>query len=149
VAINFEGDYYFGTWESPVFPAPELQTVRSKFAGVRGESEIMLESGGRTIQIHGKIHNRFADPQSLNAFLDHLDDQVGQHGTLEIVNQGPNAWSAGGVPRTFRHCTFEGFAKDAGPSGGALADNIGLLDGGKPSWWIEGTLTWRQLSTAT
>jgi hypothetical protein len=67
---------------------------------------------------------------------------------LEITAIGPNAWSTGGVPRIFRHCTFEGFSKDAGPTSGALPDNIGLLDGNIPSWWIEGILTWRQLSTA-
>ena len=139
--IEFNGNFIQGTHESPTCGAPEGQTVRTKFAGVRGESEIRLEQGGRQITIRIWLHNRYASSAPLLAAIRQLDDMVLQHGDLRITN-GP----FGGVPAVYPNCTFEGFAKDPGTEAGPLPDNAGTLDGATPSWWCIGTLTWRQLS---
>ncbi len=139
--IKFNGEDIHGTHESPVFQAPALQTVRSYFAGVQGESEIRLGRKGRPITINIVLHNGYSQPESLVAQLRNLEQKVGNHGVLQIV-----AGQWGGVPQTFKNCTFEGFTKDPSPDAGPLPDNAGTLDGGVPSWWIRGVLVWHQLS---
>lgn len=140
-------DFLFpGTHASPVFMAPELQTVRTKFFGVKGESEITGESGARAISIHIRVHGQFTQSQSLMAILDSFDKQVGRHGTLRILSGQGTIW-AGGVPREYPNTTFEGFTKDGGDDSGPLPDNVGLLDGTTPSWWVDGTLVFHQLLT--
>lgn len=139
--IKFNGEDIHGTHESPAFQAPAHQTVRTPFAGVQGESEIRLGRKGRAIAINIILHNGYSQPAALINQLRALEQKVGNHGILQIV---PGPW--GGVPQTFKNCTFEGFTKDPSPDGGPLPDSVGTLDGSKPSWWIRGTLMWYQLS---
>lgn len=138
--IKFNGNDIYGTHESPVFQAPALQTVRTYFPAVQGESEIRLGRKGRPIAIRIVLHNGYTKEQ-LVAQVRTLDQTVGDHGILQIVH-GP--W--GGVPQTFRNCTFEGFTKDSENDAGPLPDIAGTLDGNKNSWWVRGTLVWHQLS---
>lgn len=145
--IEHNGNFFWGTHDSPVFTNPEFQSVRTKFFGVKGESEIRGETGGRIITIHVRLHNRWSSSDSLMSFLDNVDEWTGEHGDLRITNTGFPF--IGGVPRVYPSCTFEGFSKDPSDYGGPLPDLVGLLDGNVPSWWIMGTLQFRQLITGT
>jgi hypothetical protein len=138
--LQFNGAYIYGTHESVIHSPPTLQTVRTEFAGVIGESEIRLGRKARMLYAVIVLHNRYETSGALVNELERLDRLVGTHSQL-IVSRG--AW--GGVPRTFRNCTFEGFAKDQSPDSGPLADQVGTLDGANPSWWVRGVLAWRQL----
>lgn len=140
--IEFNGNLIHGTHESPKPTAPELQTARTKFSGVRGESEIRQQQGGRNITIRIKLHNGYTSFESLQAQIKALEDMVGQHGDLRIT-RGPY----GGLNRVYEFCTFEGFTEDPSPDSGPLPDNAGTLDGTTPSWWVDGWLAFRQLST--
>ncbi len=142
MAVEFNGNFFNGTHESPVYVPPALQTVRTHFAGVIGESEIRLGAKSRPIYIPILLHDKYPTSALLFAALDLMDSLVGDHGELRI-----NALPYGGVPRVFPNCTFEGFAKGQSPDTGPLADNVGLLDGTKPSWWVQGVLQFHQLST--
>lgn len=141
--IEHAGAPIYGTHESPAFNAPAWQAVRTGFSGVIGESEIRQGRKGRPITCRIKIHNRFGSAESLFAYIRSLDERVGQHGTLRVLRV-----NSVGAPAFYPNCTFEGFTKDPSPDSGALPDNVGLLDGANPSWWIEGVLQFYQLSTA-
>ncbi len=139
--IIFGNFNIYGTHQSVQRVAPELQVERTKFSGVRGVSEILQGTGGRYLTIHTKIHNRYATSDALLAYLRVLDNLVGGNATLTIV-KGP----FGGLPDSYPACTFHGFDRDPSDDAGPLPDKTGLLDGNIPSWWIEGTLKFYQLT---
>jgi len=139
--VIFDSIAIVGTHGSPVFVAPTLQRVSAEYAGVLGESELRLGRKARTIQIQIKLHDKHATSDALFTVLKSLDKMVGQHGVLAI-----GAGAYGGLLRTYKNCTFEGFNKDPQDDGGPLPDITGLLDGAVPSWWVDGTLLFRQLS---
>lgn len=144
MALTHDGGTFHGTHESPTMTAPELQTVRTKFAGVVGESEIRLGTGGRNITVPIILHNRYANSSRLMQRLEEYEGWIGDHGTLGFTTD-----ELGGIDAEFPNCTFEGFFKDASPDAGPLPDMVGLLDDYTPSWWVRGTLVFRQLSIET
>lgn len=140
--ITFDALDIPGTHEAPIASAPLNHSIRTKFASVNGESEIRLGRGGRLITCRIIIHGGYQSYNALDQKLSELDQAVNRNGDLNFT-PGP----FGGLQRTYQACTFQGFEKDPENTGGPLPDNIGLLDGTKPSWWVHGTLTWYQLST--
>jgi len=139
--VIFDGNPIVGTHGSPVFVAPTLQRVTAEYAGVLGESELRLGRKARTIQIQIKLHDKHATSDALFIILKSLDKMVGDHGVLAIA-----AGAYGGLIRNYKNCTFEGFSKSPSDDAGPLPDITGLLDGAVPSWWVDGTLSFRQLS---
>lgn len=131
-----------GTHESPVHQAPMNHSIRTKFAGVNGESEIRLGRGGRLITCRIMLHGGYSAFGELNSVLSELDHHVNEFGDL-VFSRG----AYGGLDRTYQACTFQGFEKDADPDSGPLPDLTGLLDGTPGSFWVRGTLTWYQLAT--
>lgn len=134
MAINFGQLAMPGTHGPILTTPPQIQVVRRKFFGIQGESEIYGSNGGRILTTHIWLHNRLTSKQAIVALLETLDAGVGQHADLVITTPG--------IPRTFKHCTFEGFTMD---EKGPLPDETGSLDGATPSWWCEGVLQWYQL----
>lgn len=132
--INFGQISMPGTHGPILTTPPQVQVVRRKFFGVRGESEIYGENAGRYLSTHIWLHNRLRTKQAIVSLLETLDAAVGTHADLVITTPG--------IPRTFKHCTFEGFEMgELGP----LPDESGSLDGVTQSWWCEGILRWYQL----
>ncbi len=139
--VIFDGVAIVGTHGSPVFVAPALMRATAEYAGVLGESELTLGRKARGILIHIKLHDKHATYTALFNFIKTLDKMVGKHGVLRIATG-----IYGGLARDYKNVTFEGFSKDPTDDAGPLPDNVGTLDGAKPSWWVDGTLAFRQLS---
>lgn len=110
---------------------PDLQTVRTKFPGVIGISELNLESGMRKLWTDIWLFNEY-DAAGIVALRRQLDVGVGLHGTLTVT---------GTLAETFEQCTFEGFQQDEGL--GPIPDVAGSL-GTTGKFWIAGRLTWTQ-----
>ncbi|HEX5498542.1 MAG TPA: hypothetical protein VFX03_04910 [Thermomicrobiales bacterium] len=134
MAIAFAGNTIPG-FHGPLDAAkPMLQTKRTKFAGVWGESEIVLGSGGRAVTCEIWLNSpAFGSSQALANFLAWLDVLVGVHGDLV---------ETGSVSRTFAGCTFEGFV-NSGPMRPAIGAGLS-----QASWLIPGTLHFYQLEIA-
>ena len=141
MGLIHDGGTFHGTHEAPTAQAPELQTVRTKFAGVIGESEIRLGTGGRNITVPIVLHDGYTSSWQLQERIREYEGWVGDHGTLEVFSD-----EVSGVDAEYPNCTFEGFFKDPSPDAGPLPDYVGLLDGYTPSWWVRGVLVFRQLS---
>jgi len=131
VALQFAGTPIPGFHEQLALAKPVLQTKRTKFAGIAGESELVLGSGGRSITCKIWLNApAFGSSQALANFLSQLDDLVGGHGDLV---------ETGAVNQTISDVTFEGFVND-GPMLPAIG--AGLSQG---SWFVPGTLHFYQL----
>jgi len=131
VAIAFNGTPIPGWHERIAAAKPMLQTKRTKFAGINGESEIVLGTGGRALECKIWINSpSFGSSQSLAQFLAQLDGLVGSHGPLV---------ETGSVQQTFNDVTYEGFV----PSGPYLpvVGGVGMNAG---TWFVEGTLHFYQ-----
>lgn len=138
MAIAFPNLEFPGTHESPQLAPPKLNAVRTHFAGTKGETELILGSGSRPIQIAYVMHSL-----SLNSAEDVVgkmityDQSIGYHGELEI---------SGAVPRKYSNCTFEGFT----PVGSPLRDVANTLNDGASEngeyWFVRGVLVFTQLS---
>lgn len=114
-------------------PPRELQQRSTKFWGVRGESVILGETGGRDLVVPVIIYdeNRFKTAQSLSRYIDvTLQNMIGKTRrlTVESLSDHPG----------FLDCTFIGFA--LGPEG-VKKDVAGTLGG---SFFCLGILTFRQ-----
>lgn len=137
--IVFNSRTIFGIHGPLWWQVPEFQSAKFKFFGLDGVSEINGGRGMRRIDTQIWIHNKFTTFRQLVAYLELLDRRVGEHGDLKVTSGG-----AGGVPRTYPHCTFLGFDPDR--ELGPLPDFTGQLDGiGTTTHWQAGTLTWNQL----
>ncbi len=126
----------FGSYEIPgdVLPfqpsSPELQAWRTKYAGVRGVSEIIGATGMRPIDIPIVLFGDFNSSGQLQSFLQTLDDRIGTNETVQIdsnAGQGP-----------YDNCTLIDYQPIKMP----LPDLAGLLDGG---WFMYLLLRFVQL----
>lgn len=97
------------------------------FANAKGESEIRMGHGGRTLQFHVVIHNNY-DQAGITRAINSVIGRINQSMSLKI-----DGWDE------FPNCTLKAWIPIAGP----LEDLAGTLDGG---WWAEGVLGFRQLS---
>ncbi len=122
--------------------SPGLQTWRTKYVGVFGVSEIVGETGSRSIEIPFLLHkgtatrqNGWRDPADLQQFLDvELINLQGENDELSLDS------SAGHGP--YAGCTFDGFKMVMFP----LLDVAGTIDGG---WHCIITLCFTQLAPRT
>jgi hypothetical protein len=117
-------------------PAPELQTWRTRFAGVQGESELVGTAGGRTLEFALMIHGSFATRNALRDYIQGTlnGSLIGEHDDIVFRGTSPN------FEHDWMHCTCEGFSMAPGSS--PLFDFAGTLDGG---WFVPGVLRFRQL----
>lgn len=141
MAIRFGSLDIPGIHESPQRVPLRLMVKRTDFSGVRGESEINQEPKGRPIVIPIMIFGNFRTGEQLMQFIKSLEARIGNNADLQILSTPKSP----GVPETFKYCTFEGFTRNQDSQAGPLPDTTGLLDGGTPSWWIQGYLTFYQL----
>ena len=134
MALTFDNLPVAGTHGPVLTLPPALQTKRTKFFGVKGESEIRGERGGRYIYTDIWLHDEYTSAAELATIIDELDVAVGTHGDLDV---------SGEVPRTYENCTFEGFTPI---EPGIMPDLTTQLDGiGDVTYWCAGRLTWFQL----
>ena len=134
MALLFPGVSLPGTNGPLIQTAPTLQTKRTKFFGVLGESEIIGYGGGRYLECTHWLYGGWTTPDQIKAALLAIDSAVGLHGTLTI---------SGSVSRPYENCTFEGFTFSH--LGILVCRDGGLGDGANPSFWVEGTVRWYQL----
>lgn len=112
---------------------PLLHVARTKFAGLRGETEIDLEHGGRPLEVHIWLNDAsFTSRGSLQNLLEQLDDRVGENGRLLVTHEDSTL-------RQFELCTFEGFLPDS--------DVLPAIGAGMPAgtYFCSGLLRWWQL----
>lgn len=133
MALKLETFEFKGTHGPVVRHQPDLQSKLTKFYGIRGESEIEDEAGGRLLTVSMWIHGGWDKQKDLEAYLDKLDINVGRlHGTLK---------ETGVVVQTFKDVTFNGFSME---SIGPLPDLAMGLVANTITWFTIGTLTFRQ-----
>ncbi len=117
----------------PFQPAsPMLQRFPTKYAGIKGESEIIGGTGSRMVEIPMVIFGEWESAGQLQEFLNTLTDLVGTNETVEIesnAEQGP-----------YDNCTLV----DWQPVRMPLPDVAGTLDGG---WFMYIMLRFIQLDT--
>ena len=133
MAISFLHLPLDGLHGGMLYGPPELQTVRTKFPGVIGISEIALESGMRAVWCDSWLFNDYTAAQIVQTRRQ-LDVGVGLHGTLTVT---------GNIPETFDECTFEGFLPDEAYNHQPIADVAGLL-GTAGRFFMVGRLLWTQ-----
>ena len=105
-----------------VVPPREPQEMTTKFWGVRGESRIYGDTGGRILDIPVLVYDaaQFPSRDRLSTYLDRTvnRDMMGKEATLTVGGV------AGHPP--FEHCSFEGCVIIDGPK----LDEAGTLGGG-------------------
>lgn len=133
MAIKFPGLTFPGVHGPVLHNAPALQTVRTKFPGVLGESEIRLGRGGRTIEIDLRLaSSSYTTAAAVDSQLRKYAKAVGTHGVLEIT---------GNLKHSFPNCTFEG----ATQLEDILPDPAGTLTGTANVYHTAIRLRWYQL----
>ncbi|MCH8870710.1 MAG: hypothetical protein IIC85_13440 [Chloroflexi bacterium] len=119
---DFEGTllpFFSSSWE------PVSRTTH--FPNAKGESEIRMGHGGRTLQFRILLHKGY-DQDAITRAIQSIHDRVNEVMTLTI-----DGWDE------FPNCTLKQFITTRGP----LEDLAGTLDEG---WWAEGILIFRQLA---
>lgn len=110
-----------------ILPAPfDFPIKRFKAFGVIGESEIQGGLGGRDLLTEIWLHNSYSSAANLESAINSLHSYSGHHGTLT---------ETGTVSRTWKNCTFIGYAQKRGP-----------IYSQKLGWFSIGDLLFRQLS---
>lgn len=111
---------------------PKLHVQRTQFAGIWGESEIYLGTGGRDISCKVWLTDAsFGSAQSVKDYVAQMTQFVGANGELQ---------ESGAAPGVYADCTFQGVT----PTGPIMpAIGAGLAAG---SFWCPATLHWYQLS---
>ncbi|HEV3023241.1 MAG TPA: hypothetical protein VGX76_12275 [Pirellulales bacterium] len=133
MAISFNGIPIPGIHGALEKGLRQIHAQRTHFAGLWGDSEITLGSGSREITCKIWLNDpSFGSSQALVNFMQFLDDLVETNGIIQ---------ETGTVQDLLPDCTFEGFQEN--PEGMHPAQGQGMNAG---TWWIEGTLRWRQLS---
>lgn len=140
MAISFPNVPLPGTHQSPQGPNLQLATERTHFAGVNGETELLLGRVGGEIVIPLILHSTsFTSAQAVADHLRLLRLVRGEHGDLVIT---------GNAPQTFRNVTFEVFIPDAR---GIMPDVGGTLNTTGSSsvtyWFCAGVARFYQLSS--
>lgn len=117
---------------------PALETKRSRYWGLLGETEIRSKPAGRPIALDIILRstNGWATRAILDEQLDKLDRLVGTHGELEIFDLDQPS------RRIWANCTFEGFTPAEGEGNGPAPDIGGSMGGG---WYIGGRCVWYDL----
>lgn len=115
--------------------APQLHAQRTQFAGIWGESAIILGVGGRSIAVDVWLSDAsFAAAAAIDSYRQQLDLLIGITGALSVTDSKGNALAY------YADTTFEGFA----PAGKILpAIGAGLPAG---SFWQPGQLRFHQNS---
>ncbi len=135
-ALVFDGKTIKGSVLRCPTEAPELQAWRTAFAGVRGESEIIGKTGGRTLLFEMLLFGDFTKREDLFSYIESTINGaaglIGRHGTVQYKSTTGTRWS---LP--WRECTCEGFTR----MGSEVPDVAGTLDGG---WFVQGVLKFRQ-----
>jgi len=138
MSIRFRGLEIPGTVERFAVPSRDPQSSRRHFFGVKGESEIRGEPGGRTLQIPILVFersNKFPDFQTLSLFFSaNIGPQISKNGILQIINSDGNAIL------TFPDCTLDAATIRDQP--GIIKDYAGTI-GGK--YFCMADFTFRQL----
>lgn len=133
MAIKFPGLTFPGTHGPVLHNAPMLQTVRTKFPGVLGESEIRLGRGGRMLEIDLRLASSgYTSSAAVDTQLKKYAKAVGTHGTVEIT---------GNLKHSFPNCTFQG----ATQLEDILPDPPGTLTGTANTYHTLIRLSWYQL----
>jgi hypothetical protein len=127
--LFFNGQEIPGMYSAPLFDRRDLQVQRTKFWGVKGESEIVGEWAGRQIEVNHWFYGGYGSQSEIFEALQALDKRTGENGRLEFTEMGILLYD----------CTFEGHDLRYGP----LYDYAGTLDTGK--FWAEIGLRWRHL----
>lgn len=129
--LTFAGNPFPGFHERVMADKPMLQTKRTKFAGILGESEIRLGAGGRQLSCRVWLNSpAYGSAAAVANAMGVLDAAVGTNGDLV---------ETGAISQTWPDCTFEGFV----PSSSILpAVGSGMPQG---SYFVEGELFWYQL----
>jgi len=136
MSIRFAGLLVPGIVQPFPRPSREIQVSRQHFFGVKGESEIRGETGGRTFQFPMLVYsefNLFPTRESLLRFFAlQIGQKVNRNGLLSFINDS-------GPQEDYPECTLD-FAVIRPP--GVLHDVAGTL-GGK--YFCEADFTFRQL----
>lgn len=130
--LNFNGANFLGLHGRVETGLPKLQTQRTKFAGITGESEIVMGAGGRALKCQVWVSDAsLTTAAAVAAYVESINQNVGVNSALIVTGANPD---------TFADCTFEGFepADAIKPALGA-----GLPAG---TYWVAGTLHWYQLT---
>lgn len=158
--IKFTGKEIKGTHGAAVAMPPALQTVRTYYWGLKGQTEIVGGTGGRELMIKMWIHGRvsqkgkaYAKRDEIEKAIKEIDKLVGKNGTLEIdlgdqpqkTNKSTQQYNK--EKQKYNHCTFVSMSPDSVGSGAACPyfDWAGTVDGG---WFMAATLTFYQLRTS-
>lgn len=140
MAIQFQDVPLPGTHQSPQGPNLQLAAQRTHFAGLNGETELLLGRMGGEILIPMILHSTsFTSAAAVADALRTLRLARGEHGDLIIT---------GNAPQTFRNVTFEAFIPDAR---GILPDIGGTLNSSGAAsttyYFCGGVARFYQLST--
>jgi len=152
VVIKFRSKEIPGTHGAAVFPPPELHVVRTYFWSMRGQTEIVGDTGGREVTVDLWLHDGFKKREDIAKKLKALDAMVGAHGVLEVdlgaqpkTASGSSASASSKEKETLRYCTFGGFDRSSiGQGPVPVFDYAGTVDGG---WFAAGMLRFYQLRT--
>lgn len=130
--LNFAGQNLLCLHDALQREAPKVHAQRTQFAGVTGESQILLGVGGRSLTVDCWLTDAsFGTPQALDNYRASLDQSVGTVG--QLVESGP-------VSAVYGDVCFEGFT----PSGPVLpVAGVGMPQG---TFWQPGTLHFYQLT---
>tara|TARA_R100000808_G_scaffold24931_1_gene59479 strand:- start:8699 stop:9118 length:420 start_codon:yes stop_codon:yes gene_type:complete len=121
-----------------VVKPPELHVKRTHFPGLRGDSEIVLGTGGAQIDVPMWIYNSYTTRAKLQDFEDEMRGHVGTNATLTVTLDSET--------ETYTDCTFVGFEPMPLPGqqhASPLKDHAGTVDGG---WFINGMLHFYQVT---
>lgn len=103
--IHFGGGQFLALHDFAQADAPQLHAQRTQFAGIWGESAIILGVGGRAISIDVWLSDAsFSTAAAVDAYRAQLDLLVGTTGALALSDSRGNALA------TFADVTFEGYA---------------------------------------
>ena len=147
MALKFKGDDIPGFHGPLVYTTSEPALRFSKFWDLVGEPVIAGRPGGRYVTCWILLFDQWTGntPKKLLDYLDELDDQVGEHGSIE---------ESGNIVQKLTQCTFLGF--EPSPVGGGqddpgpIRDDAGTLwpiadwENAEAQWWVHGILRWRQ-----
>jgi hypothetical protein len=137
MALGFNGQFIRGTHGKIQESPPAIQVVRSQFFGLRGESEIRGEQGGRDLECWIYLHNNYTTANLLSAELIRLAGLVGVNSSLDV--------SGGPILDTYDDCTFEGFFPlPFDESGNYMLPDVARTLDTNGGWFARGTLRWRQ-----
>lgn len=132
MAITFNGNNLLCLHKRPIYAPPKINAQRNQFAGIWGESQILLGVGGRGITIEVWLTDAsFTTAQAVDNYRQLFDLSVGTTATLTI---------SGPAPATFADVCFDGFE--------ATGDTLPAIGTGLPAgtYWKAGILHFHQLT---